>query len=150
MADLVTNVAKGRFIHYASLPGTDDALIAVVLEATGLETDDALQDYDTLQALLAGASNEQTDMGRKTLSNVQVTVDDTGNSASFDAGDITWTAATGDPTGKLVICYDPDTTGGDDSSIIPLTIHDFTVTPDGTDITVQFDSDGVAVAENPS
>jgi hypothetical protein len=149
MADLVTNIAKGRFIHYATLPGTTDSLIAVVLEAADLETDDALQDYDTLAALLGGNSNEQTDMGRKTLTNVQVNVDDTGNTASFDADDITWTAASGDPTGKLVICYKPETSSAD-SAIIPLTLHDFTVTPDGTDITAQIDSDGLAVAENPS
>lgn len=149
MADLVTNIGKGRFIYYASLPASDDALIAVVLESDGLATDDVLQDFDTLSALLAGDSTEQETMGRKTLSNVTVTVDDTGNTASFDADDITWTAATGNATGKLVICYDPDTTGGDDTTIIPLTIHDFAVTPDGTDITAQIDSDGLAVAEDP-
>jgi len=150
MADLVTNIAKGRFIHYASLPGSDDALIAVVLEASGLATDDVLQDFDTLGALLAGTSTEQTDMGRKTLTGVTVDVDDTANEASFDADDITWTAATGNATGKLVICYDPDTTGGTDADLIPLTIHDFAVTPDGTDITAQIDADGLAVAENPA
>jgi len=147
MANLVTNIAKGRFIHYASLPAASDSLIAVVLEAADLESDDVLQDYDTLAALLGGDSNEQTDMGRKTLAGVTVTVDDTGNTASFDADDITWTAATGDPTGKLVVCYKPDTSSTD-ADIIPLTIHDFTVTPDGTDITAQIDSDGLAVAEN--
>lgn len=147
MANLVTNIAKGRFIHYASLPAASDSLIAVVLEAADLESDDVLQDYDTLAALLGGASTEQTDMGRKTLTNVTVNVDDTANTASFDADDITWTAATGDPTGKLVICYKPDTSSTD-ADIIPLTIHDFAVTPDGTDITAQIDADGLAVAEN--
>lgn len=150
MADLATNIAKGRFIHYATLPGTNDGLVAVVLEAAGLESDDALQDYDTLSALLAGASNEQTTMGRKPLTNVTVAVDDTANTASFDADDITWTAAAGAATGKLVICYDPDTTTGDDTTLIPLTIHDFAVTPDGTDITAQIDAAGLAVAENPA
>jgi hypothetical protein len=150
MADLVTNIGKGRFIHYASLPATNDALVAVVLEASGIATDDALQDFDTLAALLAGTSTEQTTMGRKTLTGVSVTVDDTANTASFDADDITWTAAAGNATGKLVICYDPDTTTGTDADLIPLTIHDFAVTPDGTDITAQIDADGLAVAENPA
>lgn len=151
MADLVTNIGKGRFIYYADAvenTGANEALVAVVLEASGLEADDALQDYDTLSALLAGASTEQTTMGRKTLAGVAVTVDDTGNIASFDANDITWTAATGNATGKLVVCYDPDTTGGDDTSIIPLTIHDFAVTPDGTDITVQINANGLATSSN--
>ncbi|MFJ2292100.1 hypothetical protein ACIOG7_10365 [Streptomyces sp. NPDC087894] len=148
MADLVTNIAKGRFLYYAGLPATNDALIAVVLEASGLEADDALQDYDTLSTLLAGASNEQTTMGRKTLTSVVVAVNDTSNTANFDAADITWTGASGSATGKLVVCYDPDTTTGTDADLIPLTIHDFAVTPDGTDITAQIDAAGLAVAEN--
>lgn len=151
MADLVSNIAKGRFISYAALAeasAANEGLVAVVLEATGLEADAALQDHDTLAALLAGSSNEQTTMGRKTLTGVTVTVDDTGNAASFNCDDVTWTAATGNATGKLIICYDPDTTGGADSALIPLTLHDFSVTPDGTDITAQIDAAGLAVAEN--
>jgi hypothetical protein len=33
------------------------------------------------------------------------------------------------------MCYDNDTTAGTDANIVPMTKHDFTVTPDGTDIT---------------
>jgi len=148
MADLVTNIGKGRFVYYATLPATNDALVAVVLEATGLEADEALQDHDTLAALLAGASNEQTVMGRKVLTGVTATINDATNTAAVDAADVTWTAAAGNPTGKLVICYDPDTTGGTDADLIPLTVHDFAVTPDGTDITAQINAAGLAVAEN--
>ena len=83
MANLVTNIGKGRFVYYAGLPAATDSLIAVVLEATGLEADDALQDYDDLAALIAGASNEQTTMGRKTLANVTVNVNDSANTASI-------------------------------------------------------------------
>ena len=42
----------------------------------------------------------------------------------------------------LVICYDSDTTAGTDSNIIPLTLHDFVVTPDGSDITAQIAAAG--------
>ena len=31
MANLVTNIGKGRFVYYAGLPAADDSLIAVVL-----------------------------------------------------------------------------------------------------------------------
>lgn len=147
MANLVTNIGKGRFVYYAGLPATNDSLVAVVLEAAGLESDDALQDYDDLASLLAGPSNEQTTMGRKTLANVTVNVNDAANTASVDCDDISWTAATGNPTGKLVVCYKPDT-GSTDSAIIPLTLHDFSVTPDGTDITVQINAAGLATAQN--
>lgn len=150
MGNFVTNVAKGRHVHYASVAqaGTGGAqLTAVVLEATGLETDDALQDYDTLAALLAGASNEQVTMGRKDLTGVTVTVDDTGNKASWTADDLVWANATGNETGKIIVCYDP-TGSGTDADLIPLTIHDFAVVPDGTTITASVDADGIAVAEN--
>ncbi|QJD53958.1 hypothetical protein SEA_GALACTICA_10 [Streptomyces phage Galactica] len=147
MANLVTNIGKGRFVYYAGLPAADDSLVAVVLEATGLESDDALQDYDDLASLLAGASNEQITMGRKTLVNVTVNVNDAANSASIDCDDITWTAATGNATGKMVICYKP-TASATDAQMIPLTLHDFSVTPDGTDITVQINAAGLATAAN--
>lgn len=148
--DFVFNAAKGRFVHYATLPAASDALVAVLLEASGLEADATLKDYDTLAALLAGTSNEQTTMGRKTLANVAVTVDDTGDDASFDCDDLTYTAASGNAVGKLVVCYDPDTGTGDDTTLIPLTAHSLDVTPDGNDVEVQIHADGVAVASEPA
>lgn len=138
MANWIANVSKGRFAYYATLPAANDALIVVVLEAAGLEADATLKDYDTLAALLAGTTNEQTTMGRKTASGVVVTVDDTLNLVDVDQNDITWTAATGNATGALLVCYDPDTTGGTDADLIPLSKHDFTVTPDGSDVTAAF------------
>ncbi|QCR49812.1 hypothetical protein [Streptomyces sp. SGAir0924] len=150
MADLVTNIGKGRHVYYAAQAqaGTGGAVLrAVVLEAAGLEGDDALQDYDTLAALLAGASNEQTTMGRKALTGVTVTVDDVGNKASWTAGDLVWADATGNPTGKIVICFDP-TGAGTDAQLVPLTLHDFAVTPDGTSITASVGAGGIAVSEN--
>lgn len=137
MANLVFNIAKGKAGYYATLPGVNDALIAVPLEATGLEADATLRDYDNLSLLLAGTSNEQITMGRKTLATVTATVDDTADTFAADAADFTWTAATGNAVGAVVICYDPDTTAGTDADLIPLTKHDFAVTPDGSDITAQ-------------
>jgi hypothetical protein len=34
-----------------------------------------------------------------------------------------------------VIGYDSDTTAGTDANIIPLTCHDFVITPDGSTVT---------------
>lgn len=136
MANIVFNQALGRLAYYASLPASDDALIMVPLESSGLVDDATMRDYDTLDAVLAGASNEQTTMGRKTLASVSVTVNDTDNRVDIDAADVTWTAATGNAIGAVVICYDPDTTGGTDADLIPLTKHDVTMTPDGSDFTL--------------
>jgi hypothetical protein len=94
-----------------------------------------MRDYDTLSDLLAGASNEQTTMGRKTVTSVSVTVNDTNDRVDIDIADQTWTAASGNAISALVICYDPDTTGGTDADLVPLTKHDFAITPDGSDVT---------------
>lgn len=134
MADIVFNISKGRVAYYATLPAASDALIVVPIEATGLEADAALGDHDDLAALLAGTSNEQTTMGRKTVTSVTVTVDDTNSWVDVDFADQTWVAATGNAVGALLICYDGDTGAGTDANIIPLTKHGFSVTPDGSDI----------------
>lgn len=136
MANLVFNIALGRLAYYASLPATNDALIMVPIETTGIVTDATMRDYDDLNALLGGASNEQTTMGRKTLASVTSTVDDTNDRWNMDAADVTWTAAAGNAISAVVICYDPDTTGGTDADLIPLTKHDVTMTPDGSDFTL--------------
>lgn len=133
--DIVCNIAKGRVGELAALGAANDALIAVVLEATGIESAATLRDYDDLATLLAASNNEQTTMGRKTLAGVTVTIDDTNDWVTVDATDITWTAATGNPTAALVVCYDADTTSGTDSNLIPLVVLDFVTTPSGNDIT---------------
>jgi hypothetical protein len=142
MADFVFNIAKGKVKYYAELPATNDALIIVPIEATGVEVDDTLNNYDDLLALLAASNNEQATMGRKTVSTATVTVDDTNNRVDIDIADQTWTAATGNAVSDLLVCYDPDTTGGTDSTVIPLTCHDFAITPDGSDVTAQINAAG--------
>ena len=142
MADFVFNIAKGKVGYYATLPATNDALIVVPIESSGIEADATLKDYDTLSALLAGTSNEQTTLGRKTAASVTSTPDDTNERLDADMADIVWTAGTGNAVGALVVCYDPDTTGGTDADLIPLTKHDFAVTPDGSDITAQIAAAG--------
>ena len=61
----------------------------------------------------------------------------------MDFADQTWSAvASGDVWTDLLVCYDRDTTGGTDSNIVPMTQHDFAVTPDGSDITAQLNAAG--------
>jgi len=147
MADVVFNIAKGRLAHYATLPGTDDALIAVLLQSGG-QADNVLIDNDTLADVLANnAEAAFTNYSRQVLTNVSVTVDDLTNTVSLDADDITWATAggaTNNTLAKLLICYDPDTTGGDDSEIIPLTAHDVGLTTDGATIIITLDPAGFA------
>jgi hypothetical protein len=129
---LVFNVALGKVAYYTSLPLTNDALVIVPLAASGLVSDAVMRDYADLQTLLAGTTDEQSTMGRKTLTGVTGTVDNTNDRFAGDAGDVTWTAATGAAVAAFVICYDPDTTTGTDADLIPLTKHELSLTPDGT------------------
>lgn len=142
MADLVHNISKGMVGYYAGLPATNDAIIVVPIETTGIESDATLRDYDNLSVLLAAANNEQTTMGRKTAASVTVTIDDTNDRVDVDCADITWTAATGNAVSALEFCYDDDTTGGTDTSLRLLTKQDCVVTPAGGDITYAVNSAG--------
>ena len=152
MADFVFNIAKGKVGAYVQQVKdgnpADSRLVVVPIETTGIEADATLKDYDTLAALLAGTSNEQGTMGRKYIqaSDLTLTVDDTNDRLDVDAADVAWTGATGNEISALVICYIPDgnATGGvsADSAVIPLTKHDFVVTPDGSDIVAQVNAAG--------
>lgn len=144
MADFVFNIAKGRVGAYVqnveSGSPANSRLLVVPIETSGLEADDTLNNYDDLAALLAATNNEQTTMGRKTLTaaNIALTVDDGNNRLDIDIDDQVWTGATGNAISALLVCYIPDgVTPGADSTVIPLTKHDFVVTPDGSDITAQ-------------
>lgn len=123
----------------------------MLLKASGLVADAVLADYDDLAALLAGASDEAdfTNYARKTLTGVTVTVDDGNERVDIDADDVLWAAAGGavnNSAGKLVVCYDPDTTAGTDASLVPLTAHDCVFTTDGTDVSVTVPAGGFARA----
>ena len=141
MANIVFNIAKGRVAELYNRVKTNDpansALIIIPLETSGLEADATLIDKADVTALLVGTTNEQTTMGRKTLTDadiVSMAPDNANDRMDIDIPDITWTAATGNAISKLVVAYDNDTTSGTDSNIVPLTMHDFAVTPDGSDI----------------
>lgn len=142
MSNFVFNISKGRGAHYATLPGSNDALVLVPIETTGIESDATLIDYDTLSALLAAANNEQTTMGRKVITSVTVTVDDANDRTDVDFADPVWTDATGNAISAIIVCYDPDTTGGTDADLIPITKHDFVATPNGGDLTAQVATSG--------
>ena len=148
MADFVFNIAKGRIVEYYNRVENNDpstsALVVVLLAATGVESDAALVDMDSLAAVVAGTTNEASNTGyaRKVLTDAELAAlpapDDTNDRYDIDLPDLTWTAVAADGTGAvsdLLVCYDANTGAGTDSDIIPLTCHDFAVTPDGSDIT---------------
>ena len=60
--------------------------------------------------------------------------DDTNDRYDVSLPTVTWAAATGNAISKILVCYDADTGAGTDADIIPLTMFDAAVTPDGSDV----------------
>jgi hypothetical protein len=146
VANFVFNIAKGKVGYYTAdalgLAGANSRVVIVVLETS--EADDTLNNYDDLATLIAGTPVEwtATNYARIQLAAAAITfsVDDTANSVKtvVDA-DQTWNSVTGNASVDLLMTYDSDNTGGGDASIIPLTCHDWVVTPNGGNITADFD-----------
>lgn len=142
MANYVFNIAKGRIVELYNRVENNDpansAIIAIPLETTGLEAQAVLQDADTLAAVIAGTTNEQTTMGRKVLTDADLAAlpapDDVNDRYSLNLPSVVWAAATGNGISQMLIAYDSDTTGGTDAGIVPLMVFDFAMVPNGADI----------------
>lgn len=153
MADFIYNQAKGRLVGYADRVNANDPTnsVLLVLAYNTTATDATLRDLDTIAAVESdGNTAEATNSGyaRKTLdqsAGITVTVDDTNDRTDVDIADQTWTGVATSPGAwtDLVVAYDSDSTGGADSAIIPVSQHDFAVTPDGSDITAQIAAAGI-------
>lgn len=149
MANLVADISLGKTVEYHTRVNDNDpansALILVVLAHAGIESDATLRTYATLSALLAGASNEATNSTRKTLTDLDIgaaSVDTTTHRTTITFSNQTWAAvAAGDSWSKLIVCYDSDTTGGGDASIVPMAFYDLRISsapiiPNGNDIII--------------
>lgn len=150
MANLMFNVAKGKAGQYFDNVENNSpagCLIRIfAIDANG-ETDDNMIDTDNMTALFATLANEVTNTNYTNKSvaaaNITITLDDTNNRLDVDIDDQTWSSiASGDSWTDLVVAYDPN--GSDtDANTIPISLHDFAVTPDGSDIIAQIDAAGV-------
>lgn len=148
---MVLNIALGRVAElYNRVDSNDPTNSAlVVLAFNTAATDATIRDMDTIAAIEADASTaEITNSGyaRKVLTDTDLTAfspDDTNDRVDLVISDQTWTAvASGTAITDVCIAYDSDTTGGTDSGIVPMTWHDFAVTPNGGDITVDVPAAG--------
>jgi hypothetical protein len=140
MADVVFNVAKGKVAEkVADTPGNLGMLLLKVVEA-----DATLKDRTTLADILGAANTEAnfTNYARKTGIVGTVTIDQANDRTDVDAPDQLFAAAGGGTNNNLVkvIIYYEEAAA--DGTRIPLTAHDFVVTTDGTDLTVQFAAAG--------
>lgn len=141
MADFMFNIAKGAFVEKFR----DGAANGGILLLIAADTDDAMGDTTTLTALLATGANEATDASyaRKTGLTGTITVDNTNNRVDVDLPDQTWTTLSGAAITDAVVFYQE---AAADGSRIPLTNHDFVITPDGSDVTLIFNAAGFARA----
>lgn len=160
MADFQFNVSLGREVELYNRVDSNDpaasALVMLVLRSAGLEADEVLKDYATVAAILAGASDEVTNIGyaRKILTDTELaayTVDNTLNRILLAIAAQTFAAiAAGDAWSKVVIAYDADTAAGTDANLIPITAHDLRISnaaivPNGSNIVIDF-SAGFVIA----
>lgn len=147
--NFVYNIAKGRVGEYvnAVLAGGNDAIIWIPMNGSDESAANG-QDADTQAAVEALATfAEQTTGGWARITQDETgdglawTVDDTDNEGVADSNDLVWAGPTTNTVG-LNACYDPDTTVGTDTDLIPLVHLVMTVTGDGNQVTYQFNAEG--------
>lgn len=135
MASIGAVISLGREVEFYNRVVTNDpansALIMGVL-VTGGDSLATLQDYDTLAAVLAGPSTEAAVAGyaRKTLTNADLSAwlpDDTLNRVFLGLPPQTFSPNTGETWDIAWVAYDNDTTGGTDTSIVPVTFHELRI-----------------------
>lgn len=139
MADQVFNISLGATVEkYRDVNAKG---IVLLMEAN--EAEATLVDRDELNALFAEAGNTEsvaTNYARKVGLTATITVDDTNNRVDLDFPDQTFTAlGPGNALTKLVTAYEESAA---ETGRIPSSHHDFTPTPDGSDLTVQFNAAG--------
>lgn len=131
---IIPNIAAGRINEYVRrVDGNDptNSALVVVMFSTG-DSIANLRDFDSVGAIIAGAAVESafTNYVRTVLDDTDIsgpTVDDTGDAQTWDLTDITPIiasagGASNEDIDMVVIAYDPDTTGGTDSDLVPLYI----------------------------
>ena len=151
MADFVYNIAKGHVNEYGDRINANDptnsVLTLLVIDTSA--ADAVLIDLDTVALVLGNANTAEvtnTNYARKEIDNtgsLTVTVDDTNDRKEAAIPDQTFSSIlAGDSWTDLIIAYDSDSLAGGDANIVPCTQHDVGVTPDGSDITLQFNVAG--------
>lgn len=150
MADVVFNVAKGKWGQWVQNVEDNSPAAAVlrIFAIVSTDSDDLIRDTDTITALLAlGNTAEATNSGYANIAldetDITITVDDTNNRLDVDITDQVFsTIGAGDNWTHLILAYDAAGTDTD-ANTIPISSHDFVVTPNGGDITAVINAAGI-------
>lgn len=154
MGNQVTNIALGRTVElYRRVKSNDPANSAFVwVLGLGAITDATLKDLDTLQAVLDDPGFTEagfTNYARIVVTDAELAAlpapDDANDRRDIDIPDPVWANAGGtlDQTlTRALLCFDEDTTSGDDTNIIPVIFWDFAITTNGQNLTGDVDTAG--------
>ncbi len=136
----VFNVAKGAASQLVE--DNPDALVVLLLRRQ--EDEATMEDRDTVADLLSGDVREATftNYARKTGLSGTISVDDAGDQVFVDLPNVTWTNAGGAVNNVLVKLVVAVQTGADDTTLIPLTHHRFSITTNGSAIQAEFPANG--------
>lgn len=154
MPSIQTNISLGREVqlydNVKSNSPANSALIMLVLETGSANGVQGLKDFDTVAAITAGGYTEvnNTNYARKTLTDADLaawTPDDTNNWILLVLPLQTFpNISAGDSWDIVVVAYDPDTTAGTDTTLVPITaseLRDTTgnpIVPSSNNILVNF------------
>ncbi len=141
MADFVHNISKGRAAElYNRVKSGDPAACRLYLIPVDVAavTDATLRDVETFAAVISAGVTERTTNGwnRKTLAAADLAAmaaDHTNDRMEVDTADHTWTAVSSGAVTDLVFCY-AAVGSPTNAQLVPLTQHDFAITPDGSDV----------------
>lgn len=142
----------GRIGEYVNrVLGNDpanSALVVIPVSQSGTaEQAEGLTTFAAVEADANFAEQTHASWGRKTITDTGQGLawnwDATNNRREADFNDLVWAApVTGNNTTGIIVCYDPDTTTGDDTNLIPLVHLDMAVTANGQQVTYQVNAEG--------
>jgi hypothetical protein len=139
----VFNIALGKVRWYAEQVGVGNAaFVLLLLKNSGLETDATLLDHDNVSVMLAAANDEAdfTNYVRKTITSVTISNPDTDESLEISFADQSYGnvgGAANNTLGKAVVAFDPDTTTGSDTTLVPILAFNITYTTDGNALNIR-------------
>src|SRR5690606_32621901 len=151
----VFNIAKGRFAEfYNRVKNNDPSTSAFVAVAVNTSAFDAtLQDLDTLADVLAGSDTDE--LNNLGYSRVVLTDSDFVPLSPDDSDDVMritlptlnfGEVEAGMSTTNIIIGYDANTGSGTDADIIPVSCHEYAVSPNGTEMTATVGAFGLIQA----
>jgi hypothetical protein len=142
MADLTFNIAKGRVVELHNRVKVGDPaaarLYAIPVDVAAV-SDATLRDLDDFAAIITAGVTERNANGwtRVTLAAADLTaiaVDDGNDRFPVDIIDLALGTPTAGASTDVIICYASVSTPTN-AQLLPLTLHDFAITPDGSVVT---------------